>query len=153
MKQINKLPVMHTVDVVQKQASHKPTGKMSAFKAIFISPSFSSDNEALVDSKLRPRLLLYGTLQPVAASRMSSSLTPPLSNVLWLCTTKTNVTNTLEIYDHLVSRRGLTSLLPTPSAIGVTVRKHNVIHKSKPEVHNVFHCRQRRTDRPIHGAG
>jgi len=60
---------------------------------------------------------------------------PSVCSLLPLCTTaKSNSVappgNTLEIYDHFVSRTALASILPTPSGLRPIMRKHDVIHKT-----------------------
>jgi len=79
---------------------------------------------------------------------------PAVHNLLPLYTTTEsvwrwrNLANTLDIYLYLLERGTHVGILLMPHATGPV---ENMMSSTKPEVHNVFHCRQ--GGGQIHGPG
>ena len=89
--------------------------------------------------------------QPIASPHMSSSLTPPLPDTQFAAIVQDDsqiawrhLANTLEIYDYLLQHSAHIDIANMPHAVESIVG--NVTSSSKPEVRNIFHCRQRRTE-------
>ena len=107
---------------------------------------FECKNEAIVDSKLRRRLLLHCTLQATNQWKPSCVViaNPPVRNLLPLYTTTKsmwhNLANTLEFMTITCSTAhgahvNITNTTYTPYG--------KITSFTKPEVHNVFHCSQK----------